>query len=155
MYNVSLIRSRYELRPHLIGTILAVLEQNLGVLAANILPIASLFSGDVWPASQQLSRATDGQASDKASILSKRSEASKASRRQSNGSSFRIEGPQRASFEGCSAHEQEAGGSWAMGIMKTVSIDIVDEDAAAFERRAESANSFRTDQKQDWERYTH
>ncbi|CAJ2511216.1 Uu.00g068410.m01.CDS01 [Anthostomella pinea] len=153
-YNISLIRSGDADTSQIMPTILAVLEQNLGILSANILPIASLCSKDMRPVSRAFSEAVSVRDSDAASILARRAGmGSKASRRQSNGSTFLIEGPQRASFDGNSLHEPEGAEAWPMGIMKTVSVEVVKEDAVHVERGLAVSEARRMSGRQDWDRY--
>ncbi|KAI8623563.1 hypothetical protein F5Y19DRAFT_492524 [Xylariaceae sp. FL1651] len=153
-YNISLIRFNERYMFEIITTILAVLEQNLNILSANILPIAALFSKNVRPISRALNDAASARETDIASIISKRSQASRATRRRSEGSNLMIEGPQRASFEGApSVHEVVSAEAWPLGIIKTVSVEVVEEDAADFARGTDIGNGRRMSGQQNWDSY--
>ncbi|KAH9893695.1 hypothetical protein F4778DRAFT_290983 [Xylariomycetidae sp. FL2044] len=151
-YNISLIRSGDQFMFQIIATILKVLELNLGIVSANILPIASLCSKNIRPISQALSEAASARDDDAASIFSRRARTpSSLSKRQSNGSTFLIEGPQRASFE---AGPEGAGAeAWPMGIIKTVSVEVTQENAADIEQGMDISDGRRISGQQDWDSY--
>jgi hypothetical protein len=90
-----------------------------------------------------------------------------------------IEGPQRASFESNVSHNRSlrrepgvtttanVGEIWPLGIIKTVSVEVIEEDAADFMQRnggggaaaaagskdPERANSERRSGQEDWDKY--
>ncbi|KAH9990549.1 hypothetical protein F4779DRAFT_623800 [Xylariaceae sp. FL0662B] len=146
-YVISLIYSNDQYEYQLIATILAVSEQNLGILAANILPIASLCSRKTRPIGHALSEVASARDIDAMSILSR------VSRRQSNGSGFHVDNPPRAPGDERLACELHSINGWPMGIIKTVSFEVVEEKATDFEREMDIAKS-RSDSAQDWDRYT-
>ncbi|KAI0015813.1 hypothetical protein F4780DRAFT_44112 [Xylariomycetidae sp. FL0641] len=168
-YNISLIQKENRYMFQSIATILAVLEQNLGIVSANILPIASLSSKNIRPISEALSQAASARDTDTASILSKKPGQMK--RRQSTGSTFLIEGPQRASYDGGASSVMldlsEGSGSggavggrrvgtpeaFPMGIIKTVSVEVVKEDAVDVERGMDLSEDGRVSRQQDWDSY--
>ncbi|KAI3317017.1 hypothetical protein HD806DRAFT_397665 [Xylariaceae sp. AK1471] len=160
-YNISLIQYNDRHKFEIITTILAVLEQNLNIISANILPISSLCSKNIRPISQALNDAASAREIDATSMISKRSQASRAERRRSESSTnMIIEGPpQRASFESSSSSAHETAGAgvevWPLGIIKTVSVEVVEEDAANFGNRdVERGNSrMSTGGQQDWDSY--
>ncbi|KAI0136816.1 hypothetical protein BJ170DRAFT_31777 [Xylariales sp. AK1849] len=154
-YNIALTNSNDQYMYQMISTTLEVLEQNLGILAANILPIASLFSNNIRAISQALGVAAgQREDSDMVSILSRGSKASKstkASKRHSNGSAYFIGGPQRSSHDGHSSRYSEGIiEAWPMGIVKTVSVEVVEEDAADIER---GMDMYKTGTRQDWDKH--
>ncbi|KAI1851756.1 hypothetical protein JX265_010990 [Neoarthrinium moseri] len=154
-YNISLTSSNEQFQFQVLCTIMAVLEQNLGILSANMLPIASLFSKHIRPISQAISEAASARDdSDAASILSRTSKASKMSklsRRKSNGSNFIIEGPQRDSYDTHSLRDFEGVESWPMGIIKTVSVQVTEEDAPDAHRGMDISEIKRSESRQDWD----
>ncbi|KAI1341861.1 hypothetical protein F5Y15DRAFT_349424 [Xylariaceae sp. FL0016] len=154
-YNISLIRPENPYMFMIISNVLAVLEQNLNIVSANILPIASLCSKSIRPISQALSDAAGARDTDAASILSKRSKMSKTSRPVSNGSTFLIEGPQRESYDASSINNDTGvvAESWPMGIIKTVSVEVRKEDAVDVERGMDISEGRRMSGQQDWDSY--
>ncbi|ORY56148.1 uncharacterized protein BCR38DRAFT_490804 [Pseudomassariella vexata] len=156
IYNISLTSSSSRYVYQLSCTILKVLEQNLGILAANILPTASLFS-NVGPISEAFNQAEIGRTnSDTISILPRsKSTASRSIRslkRQSTGSSFVVEGPERGSFDGQSivGYDTE---SWPLGIIKTVSVQVTEEQAVELKRGTDGSMDGRPSGDQKWDSY--
>ncbi|KAI1084042.1 hypothetical protein F5B20DRAFT_576982 [Whalleya microplaca] len=147
-YNISLIRSGNQLEFQIIATILAVLEQNLGIFAANILPIASLCSKTIRPIGQALTEAE----SDRDRDIDAVSISSKGSRKQINGSEVHAENSPRAVGDEGLVH-RSGGGNWPMGIMKTVSIEVVKENVSGLEHGMDISQSRRVSSQEDWDRY--
>ncbi|KAH8677882.1 hypothetical protein BX600DRAFT_545582 [Xylariales sp. PMI_506] len=149
-YNVSLTDSEDEYTFRVICTILAVLEQNFGIIAANVLPIASLFSKHIRPISQALSQAASARENlEAASIFtrspSRASDMTKASRRKSISSEFTTEAPRAESSHGNDHVE-----SWPLGIIKTVSVEVVQERAVN-DRDMDISDLVRADSRQNWD----
>ncbi|KAK9779250.1 hypothetical protein SCAR479_03732 [Seiridium cardinale] len=159
-YNISLVTSNDEFSYQVICTILAVTEQNLSIIAANILPIASLFSSRIRPISQALSAAASARENDDAvSILSRASRASRASkmsrssRRNSSSSKFVLESPSGDSFERLSIRNADGIEVWPMGIIKTVSVEITQESMPDVERALTIGELKRSASREDWDRH--
>ncbi|KAF3025465.1 hypothetical protein E8E14_002534 [Neopestalotiopsis sp. 37M] len=157
-YNISLVTSNESFSYQVICTILAVLVQSLNIIAANIMPIATLFSSRIRPISQALSAAASARENDDAvSILTRASGPSKlsrASRRNSTGSKFMLESPSRDSFEEQSIREVAGGAeAWPMGIIKTVSVEVTQESAPDVERGLTIGELKRSASREDWYRH--
>ncbi|KAI0154451.1 hypothetical protein GGR57DRAFT_492180 [Xylariaceae sp. FL1272] len=153
-YNISLIQLDDQLMFRIIATIFAVLGQNLNIISANILPISSLFSKNIRPISQAINDAASVREIDVVSLMSKRDQASRATRRRSEGSTPMIEAAERDSLEVTpSTHEVSETEAWSLGIIKTVSVEVVEEDAVAFNREIDLADVGRTSRQQSWDRY--
>jgi hypothetical protein len=137
------------------------LEQNLNIISANVLPLSSLCSKNIRPISQALNDAASAREIDAASMLSKRSQASRAERRRSEASTdMMIDAThqQRRSFDSSSSSTHETGSrgaeTWPMGIIKTVSIKVVEEDAANVgDPDLERGNGRRISGQQNWDSY--
>jgi hypothetical protein len=130
------------------------LEQNFNILSANILPISSLCSKNVRPISQALNDAASAREIDAASIISKRSQASRTERRRSIGSNLAIEGQRRASFEGRSSAQEPASIEvWPLRIIKTVSVEVIEEDAVNVGHDLDRGDSRRMSRQQNWDSY--
>lgn len=130
-------------------------EQSFNIIAANIMPIATLFSSRIRPISQALSAAASARENDDAiSILSRASGPSKLSRRNSTGSKFVLESPSRDSFEVQSIREAVGGAeAWPMGIIKTVSVEVTQETAPDLERGRTIGELRRSASREDWYRH--
>lgn len=155
-YNISLVTSNESFSYQVICTIIAVVEQSFNIIAANIMPIATLFSSRIRPISQALSAAASARENDDAvSILSRASGPSKLSRRNSTGSKFVLESPSRDSFEVQSIREAVGGGAeaWPMGIIKTVSVEVTQETAPDLERGRTIGELRRSASREDWYRH--
>ncbi|KAI0970888.1 hypothetical protein F4678DRAFT_106824 [Xylaria arbuscula] len=153
-YNISLIPLNNTHTFGIIRTILAVLEQNLNILSANILPIISLFSSRARLISQALNDATNSGEEDTKSVLSKRSQGSRAQRRRSEGSDVTIESAQRAGAESVSSvRGGNIAEAWPLRIIKTVSVEIVEEDAPNIAGDADEGDSRGVKSQQTWESY--
>lgn len=106
------------------------LEQNLGLASASILPIFAYF------AAAQAARDEEAANLDASSMFSKMtfaSKLSKLSRRNSTGSTIIIQGPNRESYDPTAAAQLRTpnGGEFLpLGIIKTVSVQVVSENSA-------------------------
>ncbi|KAK6210861.1 hypothetical protein LQW54_005736 [Pestalotiopsis sp. IQ-011] len=154
-YNISLVTSNESFSYQVICTIIAVVEQSFNIIAANIMPIATLFSSRIRPISQALSAAASARENDDAvSILSRASGPSKLSRRNSTGSKFVLESPSRDSFEVQSIREAVGGAeAWPMGIIKTVSVEVTQETAPDLKRGRTIGELRRSASREDWYRH--
>ncbi|KAI0508291.1 hypothetical protein F5B22DRAFT_650144 [Xylaria bambusicola] len=151
-YNISLIQLDERQTFDVIKTILAVLEQNLNIVSANILPIVSLFSKNIRLISQALNDAAEPGERDAASVLSKRSQGSRAGGRRSQGSNVVIESSQRSSAESISsAHDAVITEAWPLRIIKTVSVEIVEEDAPDVPQETDKGSSRTGSRQQNWD----
>lgn len=146
------------------------LDQNLNIIAANILPISSLCSRHIRPISQALNEAASAREirDTTASMISKRSQRSRAEeRRRSDGSTSsnttaegRAQQQQRASSESSSSVNNSTASvrealtvdAWPLGIIKTVSVEVVEEDVADLvqDRRRASGDRGVSRQEQNW-----
>ncbi|KAI0529830.1 hypothetical protein GGR58DRAFT_525848 [Xylaria digitata] len=153
-YNISLIQLNERQTFDVIKTILAVLEQNLNIVSANILPISSLFFRSIRPISQALNNSTNSREIDTSSILSKRSQRSRVERRRSEESNAMVERTQHRSSESLSVvHEMGVAGAWPQGIIKTVSVEVVEEDVANIRQDSSRGDSRSASRQQDWDTY--
>ncbi len=116
------------------ATALAVLEQNVGIVAANVLPMGPLFSRRQRAAIRAESRM------DRLPGASNRSSVKRTSM-------LIIEGPRKVGFEDTEssrgimdsdnksiAESVHSSDGWPRGIIKTVEVEVVEEDIADFER---------------------
>ncbi|KAJ3572256.1 hypothetical protein NPX13_g5109 [Xylaria arbuscula] len=160
-YNISLIQLDERQTFDIIKTILAVLEQNLNIVSANILPIVSLFSQNIRLISEALNDTSQTHLGerDTTSVLSKRSERSRAERRRSQGSSDNVVvesgSSQRPSTADSisSAHEAVIAEAWPLRIIKTVSVEIVEEDAPGAGQGSDKEDSRSGSRQQNWDSY--
>ncbi|KAH8198527.1 hypothetical protein TruAng_007306 [Truncatella angustata] len=156
-YYISLVTSNDQILYKTVCTILAVLEQNLGIIAANILPIASLLSSRIRPISQALSAAANAREDDDVvSILSRTSKKSKISmhsRENSTGSHFVLESPDLDSFDGQLIGSADGIEVWPMGIIKTVSVEVIQERVPDPERGLTVGEMKRSASREDWDRH--
>ncbi|KAI1279843.1 hypothetical protein F5Y07DRAFT_387439 [Xylaria sp. FL0933] len=153
-YNISLTGLDDRHNFDIIRTILAVLEQNLNIISANILPIVSLFSNTVRLMSQALNEGTDPGEGDIVSVLSKRSQGSRTERRRSQGSNVTVGSTQRAGAESASSlHDAVIAEAWPLRIIKTVSVEIVEEDAPKIAQDSDSSDSRSASKQQNWDNY--
>ncbi|KAI1364526.1 hypothetical protein F5Y08DRAFT_210900 [Xylaria arbuscula] len=160
-YNISLIQLDERQTFDIIKTILAVLEQNLNIVSANILPIVSLFSQNIRLISEALNDTSQTHLGerDTTSVLSKRSERSRAERRRSQGSSDNVVvesgSSQRPSTADSisSAHEAVIAEAWPLRIIKTVSVEIVEEDAPGAAQGSDKEDSRSGSRQQNWDSY--
>ncbi|TGJ80648.1 hypothetical protein E0Z10_g8114 [Xylaria hypoxylon] len=153
-YNISLIQLNERQTFDVIKTIFAVLEQNLNIVSANILLISSLFSKNVRPVSPALDDALISRAISTGSISSKRSKSSRVERRLSKGSNVMVETIQRMSSEGSLTVDQGASAeSWPQGIIKTVSVEVVEEDAVDIKRDSDRGGSRSGSRQTNWDAY--
>ncbi|KAI0432303.1 hypothetical protein F5Y09DRAFT_339807 [Xylaria sp. FL1042] len=151
-YNISLIGLDDRHTFDIIRTILAVLEQNLNIVSANILPIVSLFSNSLRLMSQALNDGTDPGEGDTTSVLSKRSQESRAERRHSQESNLTVGSGQREGAE--SASSAVIAEAWPLRIIKTVSVEIVEEDAPNIAQDSDKGDSrSASSQQQNWDSY--
>ncbi|KAI0555871.1 hypothetical protein F4679DRAFT_8661 [Xylaria curta] len=153
-YNISLLQFHERRMFEVIATILAVLQQNLNIISANILPISSLCSKKIRPISLALNDAASSREIDTVSIISKKSQGSKAEGRQSEGSNMTMEVIPRASSESISSVNETAGAdAWPLGIIKTVSIEVVEEDAARMSQDPDNSDNRSASRQQNWDSY--
>ncbi|KAI1330670.1 hypothetical protein F5Y16DRAFT_396162 [Xylariaceae sp. FL0255] len=186
-YHISLIEYQDSFTFEVIATIFAILEQNLNIISANILPISALFTKTIRPLSQTINDAAsarnEGGGGGGSAMSNKNDRARDGSRatlhrRHSSvegGSLIFIEGGamgSRLSLESRSAppsvHEIITGGLgegrgrggrvedvWPLGILKTVSVEVVEEDAAQFEAGMDlgEGRGGRASAQEDWDRY--
>ncbi|KAI0911375.1 hypothetical protein F4823DRAFT_309659 [Ustulina deusta] len=153
-YNISLIQLNERQTFYVIGTILAVLEQNLNIISANILPIVSLFSKSIRLMSQALNDAPDSGGVDTPSVLSKRSQRRKGEGWRSQGSDVMVERAQRTSAESVSSiSDAVVADAWPLAIIKTVSVEIVEEDAPNIAQDSDKGGSRSAGKQQDWDSY--
>jgi hypothetical protein len=93
---------------------------------------------------------------DTVSILSRSSSKASSrapSRRKSNGSlNFVVGGAQRQSFESDGVVRDAEGEAWPMGIIKTVSVEVTQEDAPDLEQGMDIGEIKRSASRQDWDR---
>ncbi|KAJ8125788.1 hypothetical protein O1611_g7850 [Lasiodiplodia mahajangana] len=137
-----------------ITTILAVLEQNLNIISANILPISSLCSKNIRPISQAINEAASVREIDTASMISKRSQGSRAEIRQSEGPNMTIETTQREDFDSASSvREAPTTEAWPLGIIKTVSVEVVEEDAINIGQDPDKGDNRSVSRQQDWDSF--
>ncbi|KAJ2982148.1 hypothetical protein NUW58_g6503 [Xylaria curta] len=131
-YNISVLQLHNERYFEVIATILSVLEQNLNIISANVLPVSSLCFKKILPTSQVLDDAASAKEIDSRSIVSQRSQGSRAERRRRRDSNVEVGGPQKESFRTTSlVHETVDLDAWPLGIIKTVSVEVVEEDESA------------------------
>ncbi|KAI1125735.1 hypothetical protein F5Y10DRAFT_225261 [Nemania abortiva] len=153
-YNISLIRLNKKHMFEVITTILAVLEQNLNIISANILPISSLCSKNIRPISQAINEAASVREIDTASMISKRSQGSRAEVRDSEGPSMMTETTQREDFDSASSvHEAPTTEAWPLGIIKTVSVEVVEEDVANITPDPDKGDNRSVSRQQDWDSF--
>ncbi|KAI0455056.1 hypothetical protein F5B21DRAFT_212183 [Xylaria acuta] len=153
-YNISLLQFPERHMFEVITTILAVLEQNLNIISANILPLSSLCSKNIRPISLALNDAASARETDTVSIISKKSQGSRAERRRSEGSNVMVEVTQRASSESIpSVYETAGADAWPRGIIKTVSVEVVEEDAANISQDPDNGDNRSASRQQNWDSY--
>ncbi|KAI0407780.1 hypothetical protein F4802DRAFT_487222 [Xylaria palmicola] len=153
-YNISLIPFNGSYMFEIITTVMAVLGQNLNIISANILPISSLFSKNIRPISQALNDAASAREIITPSIMSKRSQNSRAERRGSQGSDMAFERSLQGSFEDASSVRGAAGaGEWPFGIIKTVSVEVVEEDVTNMPKMTERGESRSASRQENWDSY--
>ncbi|KAI0467856.1 hypothetical protein F4859DRAFT_227078 [Xylaria cf. heliscus] len=153
-YNISLLQFPERRIFEVIATILVVLEQNLNIISANILPISSLCSKNIRPISQALNDAASSREIDTVSILSKKSQRSRAERRRSEESNTMIQVSQRVSSESIPpVNETASADAWPLGIIKTVSVEVVEEDAVNVSQGPDNGDSRSVSRQQDWDSY--
>ncbi|KAI1287756.1 hypothetical protein F5Y03DRAFT_405354 [Xylaria venustula] len=153
-YNISLIPLNNRHTFGIIRTILAVLEQNLNIVSANILPIISLFSSRARLISRALNDAINSGEEDTASVLSKRSQGRRSQRRRSQGSNVTVESAQRAGAESVSSvRDGNVTEAWPLRIIKTVSVEITEEDAPNIAGGADEGDSRSASNQQTWDSY--
>ncbi|KAH8164194.1 hypothetical protein CIB48_g4069 [Xylaria polymorpha] len=139
--------------PRLTRDVESSLEQNLNIISANILPISSLCSKNIRPISQALNDATSAREIDTVSIISKRSKGSRTERRRSEGSNMMVEVTQRASSESVpSVNETTGADAWALGIIKTVSVEVV-EEVANISQDPNNGDNRSASRQQNWDSY--
>ncbi|KAI1427501.1 hypothetical protein F5Y12DRAFT_792146 [Xylaria sp. FL1777] len=153
-YNISLIQLNERQTFDVIRTILAVLEQNLNIVSANIVPVVSLFSKSIRQISQTLNDNADPRDIETASVLSKRSQGSRAERPRSQGSNMTVESAQRASPDSVSSmREAVIAEAWPLRIIKTVSVEIVEEDAPKITQDPHKGDGRSISKQEDWDSY--
>ncbi|TRX94718.1 hypothetical protein FHL15_004490 [Xylaria flabelliformis] len=153
--DLEIPRNFHETRMfEVIATILAVLEQNLNIISANIIPISSFCSKTIRPISRALNDAASSREIDTVSIISKKSQGSKVEGRQSGASNMMVEVMQRASSESISSVSETAvADTWPLGIIKTVSIEVVEEDAAKISQNPDNSDNRSASRQQNWDSY--
>ncbi|TPX11876.1 uncharacterized protein E0L32_007374 [Thyridium curvatum] len=125
------------------ATVLAILEQNFGIVAANVLPMGPLFSRR---------RPRINRAPSRVSGISNRSghvgwvSSNDSTTNLKRSSALVIEGPRRASFETSASNRSHldvdsrslrdswnVSDGWPRGIIKTVEVEVIEEDLADIE----------------------
>ncbi|KAI1750144.1 hypothetical protein F4782DRAFT_255090 [Xylaria castorea] len=153
-YNISLLQFSERRMFEVLATILAILQQNLNIISANILPISSLCSKNIRPISRALNDAASAREIDTVSILSKKSQGSRAGGRQSESSNMMVKVTQRASSESIPSVNETAGAdAWPLGIIKTVSVEVVEEDAAKVSQDPDNSDNRSVSRQQNWDSY--
>ncbi|KAI0873643.1 hypothetical protein GGS24DRAFT_380450 [Hypoxylon argillaceum] len=153
-YNISLIQLDQSHMFEVITTILAVLEQNLNIISANILPISSLCSKNIRPISQAINEAASVREIDTTSMISKRSHGSRAEIRQSEGPMMMLEETQREDFDSASSlRKAPSADVWPQGIIKTVSVEVVEEDATNVAQDPDKGENRSVSRQQDWDSF--
>ncbi|KAK5632612.1 hypothetical protein RRF57_008326 [Xylaria bambusicola] len=152
-YNISLIQLDERQNFDVIKTILATRAKSKHCRSKHP-PTVSLFSKNIRLISEALNDVTESGERDTASVLSKRSQGSRAERRRSQGSNVVVESSQRSSAESISsAHDAVIAEAWPLRIIKTVSVEIVEEDAPSVEQDSDKGGSRSGSRQQNWDSY--
>ncbi len=104
--------------------------------------------------SQALNDAPDSGGVDTPSVLSKRSQRSKGEGWRSQVSDMMVESAQRTSAESVSSISNAVvADAWPLAIIKTVSVEIVEEDAPNIAQDSDKGGSRSAGKQQDWDSY--
>lgn len=91
---------------------------------------------------------------DTTSMISKRSHGSRAEIRQSEGPMMMLEETQREDFDSASSlRKAPSADVWPQGIIKTVSVEVVEEDATNVAQDPDKGENRSVSRQQDWDSF--